>query len=167
MNGPLAHFSFLAQWGWAMREELIRLLEPTVTGLSYELVELELGQSGHRPLVRVFIDRRDGEPVGLDDCERISHAVEAVLDAEDPIQGTYQLEVSSPGFDRPLRTREHFRAHCGREGRIELKVPLEGRRRFRGLMKALEGDVLVIEVDGRDWRLPLDGIQKARLVPED
>lgn len=150
-----------------MREALIRLLEPTVTGIGYELVELETGQSGHRPLVRVFIDRRDGEPVGLDDCERVSHAVEAVLDAEDPIQSAYQLEVSSPGLDRPLRTPEHFQAHCGHEARIELKAPQEGRKRFRGLLKALEGDAVLIEVDGREWRLPLDGIHKARLVPAD
>jgi len=153
--------------GSAMRDALLGLLEPTVTGLGYELVELELGQSGHRPLVRVFIDRHDGEPVGLDDCERVSHAVEAVLDAEDPIQGAYQLEVSSPGFDRPLRTREHFLAHCGCEARVELRAPQEGRKRFRGLLKAVEGAELVIDVDGREWRLPLAGIQKARLVPAD
>jgi len=150
-----------------MREALIRLLEPVVTGAGYELVELETGQSGQRPLVRVFIDRLDGEPVGLDDCERASHAVEVVLDGEDPIQGPYQLEVSSPGFDRPLRTPEHFRVQCGHEVRIEMKAPQQGRRRFRGLLKALADDEVVIEVDGREWRLPLDGIHKARLVPTD
>lgn len=150
-----------------MRDALLGLLEPAVTGLGYELVELELAQSGHRPLVRVFIDRRDDEAVNLDDCERVSHAVEAILDAEDPIQAAYQLEVSSPGFDRPLRTREHFLAHCGREARVELRAPQEGRKRFRGRLRAVEGAELVIDVDGREWRLPLAGIQKARLVPED
>lgn len=150
-----------------MREALIRLLEPVVATLDYELLELEVGQSGHRPLVRVFIDRRDGELVTLDDCERVSHAVEAVLDAEDPIQSAYQLEVSSPGFDRPLRTRAHFEAHCGQEARIELKVPQEGRKRFRGVLKSVDDERLVIEVDKREWRLPLAGIQKARLVPVD
>jgi ribosome maturation factor RimP len=148
-----------------MREALIRLLEPVVESLGYELLELEVGQSGHRPLVRVFIDRRDGGLVTLDDCERVSHAVAALLDAEDPIPSTYQLEVSSPGFDRPLRTRAHFEAHCGQEARIELKVAQEGRKRFRGVLKAVDDERLVIEVDKREWRLPLAGIQKARLVP--
>jgi ribosome maturation factor RimP len=87
-----------------------------------------------------------------------------VLDAADPIERAYELEVSSPGFDRPLRTRAHFERFLGSEARVELVAPVEGRRRFRGVLKELADEDLVMEVDGREWRLPLGRIGKARLV---
>ena len=149
-----------------MRDALLGLLEPTVTGLGYELVELELGQSGHRPLVRVFIDRHDGEPVGLDDCERVSHAVEAVLDAEDPIQGAYQLEVSSPGLDRVLAREKDFEAAVSREIRVQTRRPLDGRKRYRGRLVAFEAGVLKMNVDGDLASIPFDEVEKANTIYE-
>lgn len=147
-----------------MREELIRLLEPAVQALGYELVEIEFSPAGRRALVRLFIDRTDGENVTLDDCERISRSVSELLDAVDPIEREYELEVSSPGFDRPLRTKEHFARFVGSEAKIELAAPIEGRRRFRGHLVEVRGDEVVIEVDGRQWTLPLGQVKKARLV---
>ena len=147
-----------------MRGRLIGLLEPVVAGLGYELVELEFSPASSRALVRLYIDRTDGAPVQLDDCERASHAVGKVLDSQDPIEREYQLEVSSPGFDRPLRTAAHFARFAGSEARIELVAPIEGRRRFRGKLGAIEDGTISIEVDRREWRLPLAGISKARLV---
>ena len=88
----------------------------------------------------------------------------ARLDAADPIGTEYQLEVSSPGFDRPLRTAEHFAWFAGSEARIELAAPIENRRRFRGRLGPVEGGEVTIEVDRKVWKLPLAGISKARLV---
>ncbi len=147
-----------------MRERLLGLLEPVVAGLDYELVEVEVGSAGRSTLVRVYIDRTDGAGVGLDDCERVSRAIGAVMDAEDPVGHAYQLEVSSPGFDRPLRTAAHFARFAGSEARIELAAPIEGRRRFRGRLGAVTDGQVTIEVDRREWQLPLAGISKARLV---
>ena len=147
-----------------MRNRLIGLLGPVVAGLGYELLELEFSPAGRQALVRLYIDRTDGGAVQLDDCERASRAVARVLDAEDPIEREYQLEVSSPGFDRPLRTTAHFARFAGSEARIELAEPIEGRRRFRGRLGPVEDGQVKIEVDGREWKLPLSGISRARLV---
>ena len=147
-----------------MKEKLFGLLEPVVTALGYELLEVEWSSAGRNSLVRVYIDRTDGDAIGLDDCERASRSIGAVLDAADPIGTEYQLEVSSPGFDRPLRTAEHFARFAGSEARIELAAPIKGRRRFRGRLGPVEGGEVTIEVDRKVWKLPLAGISKARLV---
>jgi len=147
-----------------LRNRLLGLLEPVVAELGYELIEVEFSPASSRALVRLYIDRTDGVPVALDDCERASEAVGKVLDAQDPIEREYQLEVSSPGFDRPLRTAAHFAQFAGSEARIELAEPIEGRRRFRGTLGPVEDGQVMIEVDRREWKLPLAGISKARLV---
>jgi ribosome maturation factor RimP len=147
-----------------MRDKLFGLLEPVVAALGYELVEVEWSSAGRSSVVRVYIDRTDGGGIGLDDCERASRAIGAAFEAEDPIGHEYQLEVSSPGFDRPLRTAAHFARFVGSEARIELAAPVEGRRRFRGRLRSVEGGEVTIEVDRKEWKLPLAGISKARLV---
>jgi ribosome maturation factor RimP len=147
-----------------MKEKLFGLLEPVVDGLGYELVDIEWGSAGRRSVVRVYIDRTGDGGIGLDDCERVSRAVGAALEAEDPIGHEYSLEVSSPGFDRPLRTAAHFARFAGSEARIELARPLEGRRRFRGRLGPVTDGQVTIEVDRKEWKLPLSGISKARLV---
>lgn len=146
------------------REGFLRLLEPVVDQAGYELVEVEY-RSPPGALLRLYIDRRDDHPVTVEDCEAVSRAVGEVLDAADPIERAYDLEVSSPGFDRPLRTVEHFRRFLGQEARLELSEPYEGRRRFKGRLTELEGEEWIeMEVDGRAWRLPLGLVIKARLV---
>ena len=147
-----------------MKDKLFGLLEPVVAALGYELLEIEWSSAGRNSLVRVYIDRTDGGSIGLDDCERTSRSIGAVLDAADPIGTEYQLEVSSPGFDRPLRTAEHFARFAGSEARIELAAPIDNRRRFRGRLGPVEGGEVTIEVDRKVWKLPLAGISKARLV---
>ena len=104
--------------------------------------------------------------VTVDDCATVSHAVSQVLEIEDPIKGHYTLEVSSPGFDRILRKRAHFERFVGERIFAELKVPIDGRRRFVGALKSIAGDSIVVEVDGQAHELPLERIQKARLRPE-
>ncbi|HTC39133.1 MAG TPA: ribosome maturation factor RimP [Steroidobacteraceae bacterium] len=152
-----------------MRDALIRLLEPPIEALGFELVEIEIAREGRGGVLRVFIDRRAEDPaagVTVDDCARVSHAVSEVLEIHDPIKGHYTLEVSSPGFDRILRTRAHFERFVGARIFAELKLPMDGRRRFIGLLKSASSDTIVVEVDGKAYGLPLDRIQKARLRPE-
>jgi ribosome maturation factor RimP len=144
-------------------EELTRLLEPTIETLGYELADLELKLAGRDSLVRVFIDRPEG--VGLADCEAVSRQVSAVLDVEDPVPGHYVLEVSSPGLDRKLKKPAHFRRYVGEEIRVQLRFPVEGRRKFRGRLTAAGEDTIQIEVDGQLHELPIATIDTARLVP--
>jgi ribosome maturation factor RimP len=152
-----------------MRDALIRLLEPPIEALGFELVDIEVAREGRGGVLRIFIDRRAEDSaagVTVDDCARVSHAVSEVLEIHDPIKGHYTLEVSSPGFDRILRTRAHFERFVGERILAELKLPIEGRRRFIGLLKSASSDTIVVEVDGKAHELPLDRIQKARLRPE-
>lgn len=151
-----------------MRDALVRLLEPSVEALGFELVDIELGRAAGGEVLRVFIDRPagpDGTGVTVDDCALVSHAVSERLEIEDPIKGHYTLEVSSPGFDRVLRKREHFERFVGERIFAELKLPMDGRRRFVGTLKAVSGDSISMEVDGKPYSLPMDRIQKARLRP--
>jgi ribosome maturation factor RimP len=152
-----------------MRDALIRLLEPPIEALGFELVDVEIAREGRGGVLRIFIDRPAADSaaaVTVDDCASASHAVSEVLEIHDPIKGHYTLEVSSPGFDRILRTRAHFERFVGARIFAELKLPMEGRRRFIGLLKSASSDTIVVEVDGKAYALPLDRIQKARLRPE-
>ena len=150
-----------------MRDALMRLLEPPIEALGFELVDLELAQAGRGGLLRIFIDRpKPDASVTVEDCAAVSHAVSELLEIEDPIKGHYTLEVSSPGFDRILRKREHFERFMGERIAAELKLPINGRRRFVGVLKSMADDSIVVDVDGQLHSLPLERIQKARLRPE-
>jgi ribosome maturation factor RimP len=152
-----------------MRDALMRLLEPPIEALGYELVDIEFAREGRGGVLRIFIDRPAGDSSGavtVDDCARVSHAVSESLEVNDPIKGHYTLEVSSPGFDRILRTQAHFERFVGERIFAELKLPIEGRRRFAGVLKSVVDDTIVVEVDGKAHSLPLERIQKARLRPE-
>ena len=144
------------------KERLIGLLEPTVTAMGFELADLD-AYFGRRGLLRLFIDRPGG--VTLDDCQRVSEQVSALLDVEDPLPGAYVLEVSSPGFDRRLRTLGHFERFSGEAAKVELKDAREGRRNLTGRLAGVEGSVVLLEVDGELWRLPFSEIAVARLAP--
>ena len=144
-------------------DELARLLEPTVERLGYELADLEVRLGGKGGLVRIFIDKPDG--IGLDDCEKVSLAVSAILDVEDPVPGNYDLEVSSPGLDRKLTKVKHFQRFIGETVKVQMRFPIEGRRRFRGTLVSVDDENIVVEVDGESHSLPLAAIDTARLVP--
>jgi ribosome maturation factor RimP len=152
-----------------MRDALMRLLEPPLEALGYELVDIEFAREGRGGVLRIFIDRPASESdaaISVDDCARVSHAVGEILEVNDPIKGHYTLEVSSPGFDRILRTPAHFERFVGERIFAELKLPMDGRRRFAGVLKSVLDGTIVVEVDGKAYSLPLDRIQKARLRPE-
>jgi len=144
-------------------DELLKLLEPGVERLGYELADLEVRLGGKGGLIRVFIDKPEG--IDLDDCEKVSLAVSALLDVEDPVPGNYNLEVSSPGLDRKLTKVEHFQRFAGETVKVQMRFPIEGRRRFRGTLVSSDDENIVVEVDGESHSLPLKTIDTARLVP--
>lgn len=143
------------------RDGLVELLDPVVQGMGYELVGVEF--DGHQRTLRVYIDRLEG--ITLDDCSAVSYQLSGVLDVEDPIPGRYQLEVSSPGMDRPLFTRAHFERFAGEVVRLQLNRPLDGRRRFKARLQGVEGDEILLQDEDKLIRIPYESIEKARLVP--
>ncbi len=145
-----------------LRERLIDLIEPLLGRLGYELVELEFSSGRAHAVVRLYIDKAEG--VGLEDCERVSREVSALLDVEDPVPIAYTLEVSSPGFDRVLRTQAHFGRFVGSRVFVELKVPREGRRRYTGTLTSVDEAGIAVEVDGQRVEVPFIDIGKARLA---
>jgi ribosome maturation factor RimP len=144
------------------QDRLVDLLEPVVRGLGYEWVGSEF--DGHQRTLRIYIDSPDG--IGVDDCSKVSYQVSGVLDVEDPIPGRYQLEVSSPGLDRPLFTLSHFERFIGSLVKLQLSRALEGRRRFKARIKGVEGQDVVLEDETGVFKIPYDLMDKARLVPE-
>jgi ribosome maturation factor RimP len=144
--------------------ELSGLLEPTIERLGYELSDLEVKLGGRGGVVRIFIDHSDG--IGLEDCEKVSLAVSALLDVEDPLPGQYNLEVSSPGLDRKLTKIEHFQRFTGETVKVQMRFPIEGRKRFRGTLVSSNDEKIVVEVDGEPHSLPMATIDTARLVPD-
>ena len=145
------------------KEALIRLLEPTIERLGFELADLELKLGGRDGMLRIFIDKPDG--IDIDDCEAVSRQVSAILDVEDPLPGHYTLEVSSPGMDRTLTKPAHFQRFMGENVRVKLRFPVDGRRNFRGELKSADEEKIEVEVDGQSFSLPLKTIESARLVP--
>jgi ribosome maturation factor RimP len=147
-----------------LRVTLENLVRPVVEGLGYELWELEYSPRRGNALLRLYIDAPHG--ITLDDCERASRAVSEMLDEADPLPDRYALEVSSPGLERPLRTREQFARFVGETVFVELAAPIDGRRRYKGPLAAVDATSLEIVVDGKAYRLPLTAIRKAHLAPE-
>ena len=171
--GLWAHFCLSAPWGagrrgvaivtGTLRERIIALIEPLLERLGYELVELEYSAGRAHALLRLFVDR-EGAAVTLDDCARISREVSALLDIEDPIPSAYTLEVSSPGFDRVLRTKAHFGRFVGSRVFVELKEPREGRRRYTGTLLTVDDGGIALEVDRQRVAMTFAEIGKARLA---
>ena len=146
-----------------LRNELIKLLEPTIEHLGLELTDLELKLGGKGGLVRIFIDKEAG--IDIDDCAMVSHRVSAILDVENPVPGNYTLEVSSPGLDRALTKLKHFQRFMGKDIRVKLRFPLDGRRNFRGALTSAIDEKIEVDIDGKSYSLPLETIESARLVP--
>ncbi len=144
---------------------LPEMVRGAVEPLGYELVGVEyLSRGTGGSLLRIYIDHADG--IGVKDCAKVSHQISGVLDVEDPISENYSLEVSSPGMDRPLFSKKDFERFSGSKVSIKLRVKLHGRRNFEGMLKGVDGDDLLVTVDGDQYRLPMDQVDRARLVPE-
>ncbi len=138
-----------------------------VRATGVELWELEFSSRAGGGLLRIYIDRPEG--ITVDDCARVSHAVSAVLETDDPVPGQYTLEVSSPGLDRVLRTREHFARFVNAVVRVETKTPIEGRKRYTGrVSKVSDADIELRVGEGADDRvvIPLSAVHRARVISE-
>lgn len=140
------------------------MLRPAVEQVGKDLLGIEFISAGKHSVLRLFIDHENG--INVDDCAEVSRQVSAILDVEDPISTEYNLEVSSPGLDRPLFDLAHFEAVVGEIVDVKLGVPLNGRRKFKGTLEAIDGDLLIVEVDGETYELPHNNIDKANLVPQ-
>lgn len=151
--------------GKELREHLTTVFEPLLKREGYELVEIETVGAGASMIVRLFIDKPGG--VTLDDCANVSEAVSAMLDVEDPIESAYNLEVSSPGLDRPLRKASDYDKFVGRQAKIKTYGPVDGagnRKVFVGKIVGREGELVRIDVDGTVYGVPLEAVAKAHLV---
>lgn len=165
--GPFFVFGATACTGIMHRAppHLTEIVRSAVEALGYELVGVEyLARPNAGHLLRVYIDAEQG--VGLTDCEKASHQISGVLDVEDPIKGEYALEVSSPGLDRPLFERSHFARFAGQVARVKLNAALNGRSNYKGTIVEVDGDEVVMQVEGESVRLPFAQIATARLVPQ-
>lgn len=145
-------------------EILEAILSPVVEGLSYECWGIEYISQGKHSVLRVYIDKPDG--ITLDDCTLVSRQLSAVLDVEDPITTEYTLEVSSPGVDRPLLKLAHFEQFAGHNVQLRLKMPFEGKRKYSGIIKGIEGEDVVLVVGEHELLLPIESIDKANIVPQ-
>ena len=153
--------------GEGVKEAVRRIAARVTTGRGFELVDVEVKREprGHR--VCLFVDKPGG--IGLDDLQSVSEEVSAILDAEDPVDSSYTLEVSSPGLDRPLRGEEDYRRFLGKLARISSYEPVEGRRHWTGRLLSVEGGVVSLDLaheDGAQARIPLDKIAHGRLEVE-
>lgn len=139
------------------------LIQSTVEALGVELWGVEHLMQGKYSVLRVYIDRVD-EGVTIEDCEKVSRQISGIFDVEDPIPGEYTLEVSSPGMDRPSFNLAQFARYVGSEAAVRLRIPLEGRRKFTGVIQGVSEESVCLLVDGKEHQLPSASIDKAQLV---
>ena len=153
----------------AIDRRLASIITPTIEGLGYELVRVRL-MGGRTHILQIMADRPEGG-INVDDCAKISTAVSAVLDEEDPIAENYTLEVSSPGIDRPLTRQKDFDTWEGYEARLETSELIDGRRRFKGFLAGTEGDEVLISIDERGETLTIglkfEWLSDAKLILTD
>ena len=149
-----------------LNHPLQNLLEPVVEGLGYELVRI-LTIGAKNQTLQVIIYKKKGTEITVDDCASVSRALSDVLDEKDPIENQYSLEVSSPGIDRPLTKLQHFQRFLGYEIKAETLVPVESRKRFKGIISKVENNDVFLNMDEHIYVLPFDNIVKAKIVVTD
>ena len=149
-----------------LAERIATLITPAIEAMGFDLVRVQVSGS-QRPTLQIMAEPASGRAMSVDDCAEISRAISAVLDVEDPIAGSYSLEVSSPGIDRPLTRTKDYERFLGHEAKIETNAPLDGRKRFKGPIKSVDANAVELTVDGADIRIPVAGIHKAKLVLTD
>lgn len=170
---PIWGFCFSGDFKWAIgpfflcdfmavSDQIEQLIEAPIESLGYEVVGVEYIKSGREATLRIYIDSEQG--ISIEDCERVSHQVSGILEVEDPISTAYNLEISSPGFDRPLFKARDFERFAGSEVKLSMKLPVQGRRNFTGILKGFSDGDILIEVDGEVYALALTKLAKARLV---
>jgi ribosome maturation factor RimP len=146
--------------------DIARMITPTIEAMGFELVRVQVS-GNHRRTLQIMAEPQDGRQMSIDECADLSRAISAVLDVEDPISDAYSLEVSSPGIDRPLTRTKDYQRFMGHEAKIETTEPVDGHKRFRGTLAALEDGKLRLVAEQGEVTLPLDLIHKAKLVLTD
>jgi ribosome maturation factor RimP len=142
-------------------DQVMGICEPVLESMGFECVHVEMSGGSGRKILRFFIDGPDG--VMLGDCTRVSRQLSAVLDVDDPLSGAYRLEVSSPGLDRPLGRLLDFERHVGEEVSLVTAEALDGRRRWKGQLKGVKNQSVMLRVDGNDIEVPFELITKANI----
>ena len=149
-----------------LEQRIEEIIEPAVQDLGFEIVRVQLSGK-HNPRLQIMAEPIVGDIMTVDHCATISRAVSAILDVDDPIEGAYTLEVSSPGLDRPLVKLRDFERFAGFDARIETFEAVGGRKRFRGCLSSVEGETIIIEVDGTDMSIPYPLVRRAKLLVTD
>lgn len=148
-------------------ETVIKTIEPVLTDMGYELVRVTI-QGKELQTLQIMAERTDRKEMGLDDCTKISRTASALLDVADPFPGKWVLEVSSPGIDRPLVKLADYERFRGEHAKIELSTEINGRRRFKGILKGIKNKAVLLDFEGSELELPFDQIQHAKLtLPEE
>ena len=142
------------------------MLSPTLEAMGYELVRIQISGSQHKTM-QVMVERKDGVGMTVDDCADISREISAVLDVEDPLKDAYDLEVSSPGIDRPLLRPVDFERYAGFDAKVEMAMAIEGRKRFKGQLLGIEQGLVKIRLDEETYELPFGEIRRAKLLLTD
>ncbi|MCL4714660.1 MAG: ribosome maturation factor RimP [Hyphomonadaceae bacterium] len=149
-----------------VEERVIALIEPTAAGLGYRIVRVRLS-GNRRKRLQIMAERISDGQMGIDDCGRLSRALSPVFDLEDPVQGEYDLEISSPGIDRPLMRIEDFERFIGFDAKLETAAPINNQRRWKGVIKAVDGDDITLATEHGEARLKFSALSDARLVLTD
>jgi ribosome maturation factor RimP len=142
------------------------LIGPIVGDLGFDIVRIQLSNNGDEQL-QVMVEPAGGGNVTVDDCATISRAISAILDVEDPIEAAYDLEVSSPGLDRPLVRISDYQRFAGFEAKVETGAPLDGRKRFRGRLGGVDGENVLLSAENEEWVIPFAKIRRAKLMLTD
>ncbi len=140
------------------------LFEPVVNGMGYDLIEIEYLPNPKHGVLRLYIDKEEG--IKVEDCSAVSHQISALIDVEDAVPGQYNLEISSPGMDRPLRRIQDFQRFSGEVVKLKTSMEIDGRRNYKGTLLGVDDDQVVVECEDTEVRLPITAIDKARLVPD-
>lgn len=148
-------------------EKITQLIEPVLKDRGFELVRVSYQGNDNNNTLQVMAEHKDGQNMTADDCESLSRALSAILDVEDIIAGRYLLEVTSPGIDRPLVKLQDYDRFKGREAKIETLLPIDGRKRFKGLLKGVQGNQILIDFEGNEIAIDFSAISKAKLVLTD
>ncbi|OVE81825.1 hypothetical protein BVY03_02650 [bacterium K02(2017)] len=148
----------------ATTDKIFELSEEIVSDEGCELLDVDIIKECGEQIVRLYIDKAGESGVELADCSRVSHAIEDILEVEEVLSGKYNLEVSSPGIERPLRLVKHFEAVIGQQVKVVTKEKVNGRKNYKGILQKVDQDELIIEIDEENFKVPYLMLAKAKLV---
>ena len=152
----------------AIQQSIGPIIQPSLEAMGYQLVRICWQGSERRRILQIMFEHLDNQKeMTVEDCEEASHMISALLDVKDPIEGAYELEVSSPGVDRPLMNAQDFADYIGHEVKVEMAIPQEGRRRFRSMIAQVSEDTVILRNGGEEFHLPLEEMASAKLVMTD